>query len=69
MPQDMLHENMEQFGLDGLPPEFNGMMPPEIPAAEAEPVQITFHREAPKVGRNDLCPCGKKYKKCCGKDN
>jgi preprotein translocase subunit SecA len=25
-------------------------------------------REAPKVGRNDLCPCGsgKKYKKCCG---
>jgi preprotein translocase subunit SecA len=27
-------------------------------------------REAPKVGRNDPCPCGsgKKYKKCCGKD-
>jgi uncharacterized protein len=25
-------------------------------------------REAPKTGRNDLCPCGsgKKYKKCCG---
>jgi preprotein translocase subunit SecA len=25
-------------------------------------------REAPKVGRNDLCPCGsgKKYKRCCG---
>ena len=24
---------------------------------------------APKVGRNDPCPCGsgKKYKKCCGK--
>ena len=29
----------------------------------------TFRREAPKVGRNDSCPCGsgKKYKKCCGK--
>ena len=28
-----------------------------------------FQREAPKVGRNDPCPCGsgKKYKKCCGK--
>lgn len=28
----------------------------------------TFRREAPKVGRNDPCPCGsgKKYKKCCG---
>ena len=25
-------------------------------------------REAPKIGRNDPCPCGsgKKYKKCCG---
>ena len=25
-------------------------------------------RDAPKVGRNNLCPCGsgKKYKKCCG---
>ena len=28
----------------------------------------TFRREAPKVGRNDPCPCGsgKKFKKCCG---
>jgi len=27
-----------------------------------------LRREAPKVGRNDPCPCGsgKKYKKCCG---
>lgn len=27
-----------------------------------------FKRVAPKVGRNDPCPCasGKKYKKCCG---
>ncbi len=25
-------------------------------------------RQAPKIGRNDLCLCGsqKKYKKCCG---
>lgn len=29
----------------------------------------TNRREAPKVGRNDPCPCGsgKKYKHCCGK--
>ena len=28
----------------------------------------TVVRDAPKVGRNDPCPCGsgKKYKKCCG---
>ncbi|MFK5915411.1 MAG: SEC-C metal-binding domain-containing protein, partial [Woeseiaceae bacterium] len=27
----------------------------------------TYHRENPKTGRNDSCPCGsgKKYKKCC----
>ncbi|MFA5160828.1 MAG: SEC-C metal-binding domain-containing protein [Elusimicrobiales bacterium] len=27
-----------------------------------------FRRQAPKVNRNDACPCGsgKKYKKCCG---
>ena len=32
------------------------------------PVAETFVREAPKVGRNDPCPCGsgKKHKKCCG---
>ena len=26
-------------------------------------------REAPKVGRNDPCPCGsgQKHKKCCGR--
>ncbi|MFH1878589.1 MAG: preprotein translocase subunit SecA [Candidatus Omnitrophota bacterium] len=37
------------------------------PAAGA--MEDTFRRDAPKVGRNDLCPCGsgKKYKKCCGK--
>lgn len=28
----------------------------------------TVQREAPKVGRNDACPCGsgKKFKQCCG---
>ncbi|MFA5243649.1 MAG: UPF0149 family protein [Sulfuricella sp.] len=30
----------------------------------------TIRREAPKVGRNDPCPCGsgKKFKQCCGKE-
>ncbi|MBN3725410.1 UPF0149 family protein [Burkholderia sp. Ac-20379] len=30
----------------------------------------TIQRDAPKVGRNDPCPCGsgKKHKKCCGDD-
>jgi preprotein translocase subunit SecA len=41
------------------------------PAAEADESQqkvATIVRDAPKVGRNDPCPCGsgKKYKKCHG---
>ena len=30
----------------------------------------TVRRAAPKVGRNDPCPCGsgKKYKHCCGRN-
>jgi len=29
----------------------------------------TIHSHEPKIGRNDMCPCGsgEKYKKCCGK--
>lgn len=29
---------------------------------------LAYRRPAPKIGRNDPCPCGsgKKYKKCCG---
>ena len=29
---------------------------------------VTIRRDAPKVGRNDPCPCGsgKKFKQCCG---
>jgi preprotein translocase subunit SecA len=36
---------------------------------EAEAPTRPVRREAPKVGRNDPCPCGsgKKYKHCCGK--
>ncbi len=32
--------------------------------------QNPIKRESPKVGRNDLCPCGsgKKFKQCCGKE-
>lgn len=35
-----------------------------------EPVSQPYVRSAPKIGRNDPCPCGsgKKYKKCCGRN-
>ncbi len=40
---------------------------PERPPEEVES-GYTIQRNAPKVGRNDPCPCGsgKKYKRCCG---
>jgi preprotein translocase subunit SecA len=40
------------------------MRPPPAP----EPV-APYVREAPKVGRNDPCPCGsgKKFKQCHGR--
>lgn len=36
--------------------------------AVVERMTTIIHRQDPKVGRNDLCPCGsqKKFKKCCG---
>jgi preprotein translocase subunit SecA len=71
--QDMLkgadarHEAINSFfsnkAQDGY--QSSATTPPEYSGAElkARPVQV-----APKVGRNDPCPCGsgKKYKKCCG---
>ncbi|NLE65430.1 MAG: preprotein translocase subunit SecA [Elusimicrobia bacterium] len=78
--QDEQHVRRVFKGGESVHQEFSGMtgrlergdsaggsaVPPvDVPKA---PVA---HRpsQAPKVGRNDLCPCGsgKKYKKCCGK--
>ena len=44
--------------------------PQAAPKADKTGKQETVHRDAPKVGRNDPCPCGsgKKYKNCCGKN-
>ena len=51
----------EQAAGGGADPVMSTNSPEET---RRRPVQ----REAPKVGRNDPCPCGsgKKYKKCCG---
>ncbi len=61
------HESMDYLGGTGeqAAPAAGpgGVVPPPAPGG-GRPQQ----REAPKVGRNDPCPCGsgKKYKKCCG---
>jgi preprotein translocase subunit SecA len=50
-----------------------GASPPRSSALEAEPrapaaAAVPFVRQVPKVGRNEMCPCGsgKKYKHCHG---
>ncbi len=41
---------------------------PAPPRQAPAPGPRTVRRDAPKIGRNEPCPCGsgKKYKKCCG---
>ncbi len=50
--------------------DIDSMINPEL-ATEKKKVQVPIVNDGPKVGRNDLCPCGsgKKYKNCCGKNN
>jgi preprotein translocase subunit SecA len=66
IPQELVHQSFDQFedasvNTEGFEPEGDEMF-------GDEPIQITFRRDMPKVGRNDPCPCGsgRKYKKCCG---
>jgi preprotein translocase subunit SecA len=69
MPQEQIHELFGQFDESEFTPEPQGTMLVDNEEYEEAPIQVTFRRETPKVGRNDPCPCGsgKKYKKCCGK--
>ncbi|MGC9454427.1 MAG: preprotein translocase subunit SecA [Phycisphaerae bacterium] len=57
-----VHEQLS--GYDHLAQDMNA----QAQAAQPKRPQ-TIVREQPKVGRNDPCPCGsgKKYKKCCGR--
>jgi len=65
VPQQFIHQEAQP--LAASQPRIESPRP--MSAANAPDVkQVPVHREAPKVGRNDPCPCGsgKKYKKCCG---
>ncbi len=64
--------NAGQANLPPLPgmmgQDFAGFPVGEV--EEGDATQVPAHRTAPKIGRNDDCPCGsgKKYKKCCGNE-
>jgi preprotein translocase subunit SecA len=71
LPEDLrqmlIHHTFDQFG--GLSPE-GPAAASDGDEAEETPAALPFRREAEKIGRNDPCPCGsgKKYKKCCGRN-
>ncbi|MGE5297476.1 MAG: preprotein translocase subunit SecA [Solirubrobacterales bacterium] len=58
------HDQVGQFS--GAEQQQQEQQAGQAPQGEVQVKQIRL--EQPKVGRNDLCPCGsgKKYKKCCG---
>ncbi|MDD5737868.1 MAG: SEC-C metal-binding domain-containing protein, partial [Candidatus Omnitrophica bacterium] len=64
VPQQMIHRDMGSLASRIAQPEAG--QPPE--ASPQDVRQTPIERDAPKVGRNDPCPCGsgKKYRKCCG---
>ncbi len=65
VPQQFIHQEAQPLAAGqpriGSPRPMSAANTPDVK-------QAPIHREAPKVGRNDPCPCGsgKKYKKCCG---
>ncbi|MEC8355298.1 MAG: preprotein translocase subunit SecA [Verrucomicrobiota bacterium] len=63
-PEQSGVQGFDRFtGPQGGPQQAEQSEAPEIPK-----VAVPVVRDAPKVGRNDRCPCGsgKKFKKCCG---
>ena len=65
--QRMVHEEKTQF--QDVPQAEDSASAVQYEGQLPEQKVETYHRDAPKVGRNDPCTCGsgKKYKKCCGK--
>jgi len=82
-PQRLVHEDVHVLGAaGGAPSGVLASRPPvqvsataaagfEQAMQEALPPVEPVRRDAPRVGRNDACPCGsgKKYKKCCGQNS
>ncbi|MFA5092762.1 MAG: preprotein translocase subunit SecA [Candidatus Omnitrophota bacterium] len=63
LPKEFSHPEVDKFQSSSQDQDLGEEVAPK------EQVRQTIESSQPKVGRNDLCPCGsgKKYKKCCGK--
>ncbi len=66
LPQTLVHDEVSMFGSGQPEGQDSSGSVEALPSMQSQ--NATIHREDPKVGRNDPCPCGsgKKYKKCCG---
>ena len=60
----------DEYHDEDIPDAGGGEMPQQTAVPERERKQEPVRRDAPKIGRNDPCPCGsgKKYKHCCGRN-
>lgn len=60
--------HLQEHGEASEAVDLSRKMMEDLPEIEAEFQTEQLVNEAPKVGRNDPCPCGsgKKFKKCCG---
>ncbi|MFA5088189.1 MAG: preprotein translocase subunit SecA [Candidatus Omnitrophota bacterium] len=70
LPQQLVHHEFSSLSREADSASGGRGRPPAPPAGEGETSAAqTYHKEGPKVGRNDPCPCGsgKKYKRCCGR--
>jgi transposase-like protein len=71
-PKRQVRLDIEKIVISKAPPqvfpdENLGTEPPKMHnSAQSDPPQ-TIRRDHPKVGRNDICPCGsgQKFKRCC----
>ena len=68
-----LPQNLIQADIPGLSSRPEPVVAaPRVENNEEPPgpkIELPIRREVPKVGRNELCPCGsgKKFKNCCGR--
>lgn len=68
LPQKAVHQEFNSLSQENQRKMAQREAEEQGEADEAQEEPIPVKRQGPKVGRNDLCPCGsgKKYKKCCG---
>jgi preprotein translocase subunit SecA len=71
LPQHLLASGSEPQAQPArkIPQQSQRTAAPETAEQEELHIELPARRDAPKVGRNDPCPCGsgKKYKSCCGR--